>query len=144
MIDGELERLEDRVHRAKHVLAEKTDAMKEAKSNYTEACNALAMYKAITTSKLGRLGTAECNLIKLTSGETEVHVRVALPWGALTWDGRIYTSHPAFYISGRIESTELGDVIAHTGVAIRKHHDEIKAQLAALEKTMLDGLKSNS
>ena len=127
--------LELRARAAGHAYEEAQTAERRAKYVYDTAARAVRSRKAITASKLDRFGSAEC------SNTGEVLVRVTLPWGTLTWNEHVYTCHPAFYVCHQISGNELGDVIARTGAALQKHHDEVKAQLAALEKSILDGLR---
>ena len=119
----------------KYVYEEAQTAERRAKYEYDRAARAVRSRKAIIASRLGRRGAAECS----TTGE--VLVRVTLPWGTLTWNERIYTCHPAFYVSNTISGPELGDVIARTGAALQDRRDGIGMQLAALEKSIIDGLR---
>ena len=128
--------LELRARAAGHAYEEAQTAERRAKYVYDTAARAVRSRKAITASKLDRLGPAEC------SNTGEVLVRVTLPWGTLTWNERVYTCHPAFYVCNQISGDELGDVIARMGVALHERRANIDMQLAALEKSVLDGLKS--
>ena len=120
---------------AKFIYEGAQKAERRAKYAYDSAARAVRSRKAIVASKLDRLGAAEC------SNTGEVLVRITLPWGTLTWNERVYTCHPAFYVGNTIAGFELGDVIARTGAALQDRHEDIKAQLAALEKSIIDGLR---